>query len=379
VANTIRWWPGSDATGETSDIDALLQKACDEHALVAVTGASLGGGSGSGDWWLNDIAFVQNGAQPYLQLQWIKGGGDTYQVRLRYSSSLQLSQDPSYLFAAQHTYPTRLSSAISMALCATWQTRLGGTTAAVVTALNKWSGALQNLFAGTTAFVLAHSCPTLTDGANAGKIFAFVATATYNPSTSELAAGIKQLDMRKTGLLSDGGDSTLNCTDGAAVVGSAINEVPTIVLEGGAAADAWNTFSSTINTTIQETSFTSNTFITNNGDLGADDHPATEPSTTHVDVFASPGLVPVIVGPTAPSIFTAITTLPAAIFAGFLALGSLASEFAGAGIVATAVGAFEAVIALLEKLERIAAAMERIATSTEYGQGTELTDGRIVD
>lgn len=344
MATFERWWPGSNINGESSVILDIFNQIITEFTACAPPTGSMGSGSPSANWWLFGVGAVA-GAQPYWQLEWHESGGNIFRVNIRYWIGLIGTLDPSFLLAASHAWPYNLTTGIPYATGELWRTRAASTEGVP---LDQVWVRIGSLCASPTALVVGHTAVVYTDGARAGTRAGWNFSATYNPSASELAAGIRQLSAKKTGLYSGADDGTINAVDGAATIGSASNTVPVPVFNGDVAANAWNSWTAITSSVWQLFSPTSISIVTNEGDLNVVNHPAAEPAGPVTNIYNRPGVPTELRSPSGPTVFNAITTLPGKILALLESAGWFVVSMIAGGAVGSTLSILGAAPAALE-------------------------------
>lgn len=140
----------------------------------------------------------------------------------------------------------------------------------------------------------------------------------YQPSASEDLAGLDPVYYSRLHEVT-GGLAEHNVSEGALGIGEAVVQVPLVVAGTSDADTQWNNL---VDVT-QNNHWTSNTTITNNGDLGGGSD-ANEPAApdVKVEVFTSGNVLPAIVGGT--TAITSLTTWPAVALATLASLGTAA-------------------------------------------------------
>lgn len=311
--------PGPTITEDHDSFDEAYE------ALLGDTFAEIIGsigGSPSLTWYLGSIT-SGGGAQPFWALNYFSTtGGHQAVYVIRWNPVLLGTLDPSIPFGGDHRWPQHVLD-IPYSALSDWITRANIATVQACVGSN-WASAMGQMAASVGACVGTATPLAYTDGARTGGRFGFRAIFTYNPSSSEISAGIKQLDATRLGIVTDADDGTLNVASGSAVFGESVSSVPVLTFQGGDSYQAWVDFTANQTTIAQDFSVTSINIVTNNGDLGVPSPPSNEPAPIDVSVqaFGSPGSVPAIIANTLP-----IGSLTTAISLGFGAIAVLGTVF----------------------------------------------------
>lgn len=365
MATYTQYSPGPSATEEYTDLNAAW-----EDAIFRIFPEFIGsiGGSPSLTWYPVALSNV-GGAQPHWAIQYNSTtGGHLGIVYVRWSATLLGTCDPSVFLGSDNTVPNTLFSAWTYAELATWISRAGG--ASVITSIfgagiAAW---IQQASASPGAMAGTASMLVYTDGPRTGGNAGIRTIYTYNPSPSEIVAGVKQLVHARQGAVSDAADGTINIVSGGSVIGGSVSQVPVIQYESEASAQAWNNFVASTTQVWADFSVTSINIVTNAGDLGAPSAPATEPDPgdVSVQVFANPGTLPAIIDGVKD--VTSITTFPGQVLAAIALVGKLAQRIAPV-VTEAALRAVEISSApkrIADALEAIQASIEAIATDLSH-------------
>jgi hypothetical protein len=357
VATYTQYFPGPSASEEYTSLDAAWE---DFIFRIAPEFVGAIGASGSLTWYPVALSNT-GGGQPHWAIQWNSTtGGHLGIMYIRWSPTLLGTADPSYFLGADATVPNTLFSAWTYADLAQWITRAGGTT--VITGIfgSQLAAIIQQAAANPASLTGSATMLQYTDGARTGGYAGIRTIYTYNPTPGEITAGVKQLVHARQGAVSDADDGTINIVSGGGLIGGAVSQVPIVQFESDASADAWNFYVNQQTENWSDYSITSVNIVTNNGDLGQPSAPATEPNPgdVSVQVFASPGVLPAIIGGTTD--VATVTTFPGQILAAVALVGKLAQV--ARPIVDEAVSR---AIDIVSAPKRIADALEAISSSLE--------------
>jgi hypothetical protein len=316
------------------------------------------GGSPSKTWYITGGS--QNvGANPFVGITFATVPAEhTATVAIRFNPALLGTLDPAIPYGVQTEFPQFVLSAMTYAEGQTWISRAGGIVAWRGSVMPTLATAIMALAAQPSGLAVTVRSFSYTDGARAGAALGWAFTATYDPTAAELTAGIRELQVSRYGAWSDVLDGTVNIVSDGGTIGEATLQVPVVVFESTPASQAWTNFVNQQVSLYQDFSVTSFQIITNEGDLGAVDHPSREPvppGDTTVEVFASPGVLPAVVAGTLPAIQT---TFPGQL----LVMMALASQAIQAGLPVVTAAAAKA-IEIANAPGRIAAALESLVTS----------------
>jgi len=353
MAVYVTYSPGPTIDAQHSTVadlwDAIFANLPAPH-LTAHTWGFAGPPAGL-DWWYSGFS-ASAGAQPYMKATWTNtSAGHTVEIRFRYNPTLLGTLDPSVLFIAESRFPSEWLGAHDASVWASWQSKAGGGSVGA----NNCAGyvaQLATVFIATLAASVAGGGSTsagvlYTDGARAGKIAGVVARITYDPSPSEIAAGITQMISERGAYPSDVADGTLNISIGGGVsADTAQSQVPVVQYSGDAAAAAWDGLSDATASIAQITGdwdmvpLLDPARATHLGDMGSPDQLAVEPGAGDIKpIFASAGALVALAA--APELATvALTTIPASALAALVGAAYVAFSVAKSGIIAAGAAAF---------------------------------------
>lgn len=339
MATYNEYLPGPDITNEIEDPDVLWGMVTAQLATWAIAG---GGGSPSGDYSLRSVG-TTGAPQPSLNFTY-SNDVDTVNVRVRYWYGLTGTLDPASWVAATHSFPAGVLGTNSYAALVGWFAVPGGDK--FVTCFNPFVGWIASLTA-VQAMGATRDNLTYTEGARSGGIFGVRYRFTYNPTSSELAAGILQLVCDRIGTVSDVDDGTLTIVSGGNEIGTALRSIPQVILDTQESAAAWGDVAVNLGT-IADSIVNVGTqvlgdinVVTNAADLGSPTRPSKEPATPKVEIFHSPAVLPVVVN--TPGIWSALTTLPSIVTGALAALGYFLATASSLSILSTVSTAVQAV------------------------------------
>lgn len=309
--------PGPSITPEYASADALRAAiASTQTPLFQAT--SAGGGSPSGDW-LHPGWSQSGGGQPFLQIEYQGRGaasGHYCRHRYRFSTAVLGTLDPSAWWDGVNDPSVGKWTTLEMLQAVyAYGTQYPGAFHTNLPTVVRSSGLCSGTFNTNTASVrlVPAGSPV------AGEIFAVHHDLRYDPSGSEYTSGYYPLFYDQLHL-GGSGYANVNVAEGDLGIGNSQSTVPVVVINEGTPQEAgWNSLQQTLTQNI----WNSNTFVTNSSDLGGGSD-ATEPAVPDIEleVFTTGNVLPAVVAGT--TAITSLTTWPAALLAGIVALGSAA-------------------------------------------------------
>lgn len=338
MATFARHYPlDTDPTVGYNSASALASGIAATARLAALGTQPVGKGEATGDYLWTQWSYDGNPPDqaPYIWARMVDQGGSGDQVDFywHFNPAIKGAFDPILIFdPATGLFDQKVDAAH-----ADWVYGLVG-----AVRFQNWvtgiAGTLVNsgLCGGTFS---PNSCTVFlgTDGPRTGKVIALGHSLRYNPTAAEFTLGYQGIAASQMYAISFGGTDGHNILGNTSVATNVgVNATPQLVIQQGTSEAAWNNFQLSVDQIALElnaVSLTSNKFVTNNIDLGGGS-PATEPAVPDVklQVFNTPGELPKLTDGTSP--ISSLTTLPALLFAGLGALGTLAAGLVGEGIAA---------------------------------------------
>jgi len=281
LAVYTQFFPGPSSTEEYFSLTAM-RDSIGSNIFLRLDG-SPGGGAPAGTW-IHQAWNFTGGATPRVRWEAVgsdAAAGHTYRAEFRFSTLLLGTLDPSLWFNG--TDDPLLGKMDSLGV----QDVVSKYGTARVASF--YQGLLPNavnagLSTGTP--ISAFSAQTVTDGPNAGLVYAAKGEHYYDPTTPEFNLGFQQLFYQQT-YIAEAPLAGVNISTGQTGIGTAVDATPVVQIQGGSQTTSWNTFTQSIQTNLWQ----SNTAVTNIGDLGGPTPVANEPTIgdVKIEVFANPG------------------------------------------------------------------------------------------
>jgi len=352
MATFVVYSPGPSVNEEYADFESCFEAACSQFQFKSIGG---GGGAPAGTYNLALVA-SGSGAQPYVAFNY-SSGTDTVSVRYRYWAGLEDTLDPSSALGATNLFPVGVIGANTYAELQAWIAAVG--TASVANCWGGFTAWLSGLTASASLGVSATAL-TYTDGPRAGGTFGYRMIFSYNPSPTEVAAGIRQLVATRHGIVSDAGDGSVNVFEGDAELGTAVRAIPQVVYGSPASTEAWDDLTDAIGG-LGESWLGDPGYVTHPSDLGEVDRPSAEPTTPKGSVYRDPGTAPQVY--VDPSLFDKLTTTTSIVLSAIGALGRLVAAVAEIGFFTAILSKADAALTSLENLGTLPSTLTSIATS----------------
>jgi hypothetical protein len=314
--------PGPTISEQHNSYSALIAAFFDaaEPERVGVIGASA-----SLTWYITDTTLT-GGANPSINVTWSSTtGGHTATTFVRYDAVLLGGLDPAYVWKVLDL-PANWLRAYSYSTIDTLATRLGSPTG-IVNLMTSLSGPdwMGNLIGGGVMTGTGATGALYQDGSRAGRLHGCNLQFRYDPTAGEISAGIRQSHLGAFASVSDGDDGTINSGFTGGSIGEAIVNVPVPIVATPEAEESWLGW--------QNSQPTSNINVTHPDDLGGDTL-SEEPDPGDAERFYnSAGAIPALLAN--EGLWGALTTLPSALLAFFIAGGRLAVALVTGGAVAS--------------------------------------------